>query len=234
MTSSPTRLANLRDVSHTSPRLARGVLLRSDAPLHGDDHTGYDVTWPPRTVIDLRDSAERTDGHPLAASAAVVSLELLGGAALDVDRMPSTLDDLYLGMLERPGAGRLVAAVEAIATGETPVLVHCAAGKDRTGMTVALALSLAGIDRAAIIADYVRTGDVMLGVNARLAATRSTLIDPQKLASLPAALGTAPPEAITPVLDAWANREGGVESWYSAHGGSATALAALRERLLID
>lgn len=46
-----------------------------------------------------------------------------------------------------------------------PVLVHCAAGKDRTGTVVALALSLAGVTREAVVADYAasaeRIGDVL-------------------------------------------------------------------------
>jgi protein-tyrosine phosphatase len=40
-----------------------------------------------------------------------------------------------------------------------PVIVHCAAGKDRTGMVCAVALSLAGVTREAVLADYLATGD---------------------------------------------------------------------------
>ena len=40
---------------------------------------------------------------------------------------------------------------------EQPVLVHCTVGKDRTGVTVALALAAAGVDEEAVIADYART-----------------------------------------------------------------------------
>ena len=38
-----------------------------------------------------------------------------------------------------------------------PILVHCTQGKDRTGITIVLALLLCGIDIAAISADYVRS-----------------------------------------------------------------------------
>ena len=47
--------------------------------------------------------------------------------------------------LERPGN---------VATARGAVLVHCAAGKDRTGVVVALALDAAGVDRETIVSDY--------------------------------------------------------------------------------
>ena len=40
---------------------------------------------------------------------------------------------------------------------DQPVLVHCSVGKDRTGVTVALTLAAAGVDEAAVVADYART-----------------------------------------------------------------------------
>ncbi|WP_460707350.1 tyrosine-protein phosphatase [Myceligenerans halotolerans] len=61
---------------------------------------------------------------------------------------------LYAGMLERRPE-LFARAVGAIAEApEGPVLVHCAAGKDRTGLVVAFALSLAGADDEAIAVDY--------------------------------------------------------------------------------
>jgi hypothetical protein len=67
----------------------------------------------------------------------------------------TSLDELYLHLLEESG-DRLVAAIRIIARGE-PTLVHCTVGKDRTGVTVALALSAVEADRDAIIADYALT-----------------------------------------------------------------------------
>lgn len=48
---------------------------------------------------------------------------------------------------------------EALAKNEGGLLVHCAAGKDRTGMIVALTHTLAGVHRDDIIADYLLTND---------------------------------------------------------------------------
>ena len=57
------------------------------------------------------------------------------------------------------------------------VVVHCAAGKDRTGVVVALALSAAGVSREAIVADYVATGDRLEAVLARLLASPTYAAD---------------------------------------------------------
>lgn len=47
---------------------------------------------------------------------------------------------------------RLIAAEEAL-----PVLIHCSGGKDRTGVSCALVLSLLGVERQDVMADYMRS-----------------------------------------------------------------------------
>ena len=64
----------------------------------------------------------------------------------------------YLGYLEdRPD--QVVGAVRSIAHDQGAALVHCAAGKDRTGVVVALALTAAGVRPQAVVADYAATGE---------------------------------------------------------------------------
>ena len=50
--------------------------------------------------------------------------------------------------------GQFAAAVDAIAEAEDAVVVHCYAGKDRTGLVCALLLELAGATEEAIVNDY--------------------------------------------------------------------------------
>lgn len=60
-----------------------------------------------------------------------------------------------------PGARRAVHRIITLLGAERPVLVHCFAGKDRTGFAVALACEAAGVPRDAIMADYLRSNDAI-------------------------------------------------------------------------
>ncbi|WP_420113922.1 tyrosine-protein phosphatase [Pseudactinotalea sp.] len=76
----------------------------------------------------------------------------------------------YLSYLsDRPDS--IVAGLRVIAGAEGAALVHCAAGKDRTGTLVALALLLAGAEPRAIIADYAASSERVEEILARLVAT---------------------------------------------------------------
>jgi protein-tyrosine phosphatase len=231
----PGHLVNLRDVASASESLRPGVLLRADAPRAGDLPPD-DVVWPPRTVLDLRDLAEKRDEHPLRDVADVLELPVLDGATRadpSTDVLPFDLGRLYLEMLHGVGAAHLVDAVEAVATGDGPVLVHCTAGKDRTGVLVALVLSLVGVDRAEIVADYVRTEPNMPEIIARARHTaRVATADAHVIAALPPELLTAPPHAVGAVLDFLDAYDGGAAGWFVAHGGAPATLTGLRDRLV--
>ena len=68
-----------------------------------------------------------------------------GGAAL--------MHSLYAGM-PRAALGHLPRLIEAAALGKVPLLVHCTAGKDRTGFVIAILLAALGVEPSAIEADY--------------------------------------------------------------------------------
>ncbi|MCA5892115.1 tyrosine-protein phosphatase [Isoptericola sp. NEAU-Y5] len=232
----PGHLVNLRDVATADEGLRPGVLLRSDAPRRGDAPPPG-VVWPPRTVLDLRDLAEKRFEHPLAGTARVVDLPLLDGATtagVMVPAMIPGLGELYLQILDGVGAARLVEAVGWVAAGHGPVLVHCTAGKDRTGVTVALVLALLGLPRQRIVADYEQTASNMPGVLARASAT-ARLPEPDRhlLAALPPELLTAPGWAIETVLDRLEAHDGGAAGWFLARGGDVSTLDVLRSRLLV-
>jgi protein-tyrosine phosphatase len=48
-----------------------------------------------------------------------------------------------------------------LAEGGTPLLFHCAAGKDRTGVVAGLLLAVLGVPREVILADYARTAELI-------------------------------------------------------------------------
>jgi hypothetical protein len=84
---------------------------------------------------------------------------------------PTDLGDHYVGYVRDAGSsiGRALRVLADPDSGTT--LVHCAAGKDRTGVVVALALSLVGVTRDAVVADYVRSAERIERIHARLVAT---------------------------------------------------------------
>jgi protein-tyrosine phosphatase len=72
-------------------------------------------------------------------------------------------------LVDRPDS--VLSALRTIAQAPGAALVHCAAGKDRTGTLVALALSVADAERQAIIDDYVASSERVEGIVDRLLAS---------------------------------------------------------------
>lgn len=234
-------LANIRDVGGLAVVgggvIRTGVLYRSDAPLAGEPDP--DLTpWPPRLVIDLRSAEESAAEHPLAPRGAVVrSIPLLSQAdpaKLMASPEGLTLRGLYAAMIESAG-DLVVAVIEAMLAEPGPCLVHCAVGKDRTGVVVAIMLSVAGVSRADIVADYELSGPNMAAVLDRVVKTRPA--DEQEatrsgLDQVPPHLFAADAGAIEAVLDAVAGHAGGVVGWLESHGLAPQAADALRNRLV--
>jgi protein-tyrosine phosphatase len=86
---------------------------------------------------------------------------------------PTDLGEHYLGYVRDAGAGVAQALKVLADPASGTTLVHCAAGKDRTGVIVALALSLAGVTRDAVVADYVRSAERADRILKRLMATEA-------------------------------------------------------------
>lgn len=229
----PSGLANLRDVAAGLPAgtIAPGIVFRSDAPLAGDAIPAL-PGWPPATVIDLRDPSELHDAHPYAESARVHVLPLLGAARPDQGKQvgldPDLLVRLYRAMVKRHAAGFLVKVVEAVAREPGPILIHCAAGKDRTGVSVALLLCLVGVSREAVLTEYFLTDLARDQLVHRLAAHYALSVEGSELPE--DVLRTSRP-GIEAVLDVWEAHEGGAAGWYLEHGGTQATLAALQARL---
>ena len=72
------------------------------------------------------------------------------------------------------GARRAVQQIITMIGQGRPVLVHCFAGKDRTGFAVALALEAAGVDRDAILADYLRSNEAVVALREHILETMRT------------------------------------------------------------
>jgi hypothetical protein len=138
----------------------------------------------------------------------------------------TSLADIYRGILANAGA-KLVDVLQVAAIAPGPVLLHCAAGKDRTGVAVALLLRIAGVERGEVVADYVSTNEHMPAVLARIArfAPELGLTQPNDRD-----IRGAVPEAIEGVLSFWDAYPGGVHAWVRSHGATDETIRLWTER----
>jgi protein-tyrosine phosphatase len=134
----------------------------------------------------------------------------------------------YLGYLGQR-ADNVIAALRALtATGDGASVVHCAAGKDRTGVVCALALAVAGVGHDDIVADYAMTAEVIDALVAKLAASPTYAED---MVSRDVASHTPRAETMDRVLALLDERHGGPAGWLETHGFGADEQAKLRSRL---
>ncbi len=237
---------------------ANGVLYRSDAisaltPRGLQDLAGSGI----RVIIDYRTPAEQQmapDRLPAAMDVDKVDLPLLEGAFTGMaqeamqranasgDRAAAahavqaavaqlpTLGRIYTGMLEH-GAADFARTARAAACADGAVLLHCTAGKDRTGVASALLLDAAGVERKAVVADYESSGENlagewserMLGMVARMGVPLT-----EDIITL---ITRAPAEAIRTALE-WVEDTHGSSAAYLRSGGlTGVELDLLRARL---
>ncbi len=156
-----------------------GRLFRSDSlsQLSAGDVARLRDELGVRTVIDLRAGHEVEEyGHgPLAPHVRQLHLPIV-----DETREPPlptrrerkaakflTLDEIYAFML-REYAERFGAVLAVIAEAENlPLVFHCAAGKDRTGLVSALVLGICGVPDDVIVTDFAFTESRMPTIIAR-------------------------------------------------------------------
>ena len=143
-------------------------------------------------------------------------------------RVDNPVASYYLSYVaDRPDS--VLAALRAVGPAKGAALVHCAAGKDRTGTIVALALSLAGADREAIAEDYAASSERMEQIVGRLLNTR-TYAD--NLRDRPMSTHMSYPDTMLSFLEYVDETYGGVEPLLNRAGWTSTDTVRLRRHLL--
>jgi protein-tyrosine phosphatase len=137
---------------------------------------------------------------------------------------------IYLGYLEDRGES-VVDALRLIANTDGATIVHCAAGKDRTGVVVAFALAEVGVRAEAIVDDYALSAERVERVLTRLAA-RHTYAADVVISDKDYDKHKTRPETMRRLLRAMDDFHGGVPAWLRAHGWTDDDAAALHKRLL--
>ncbi|MER7332576.1 MULTISPECIES: tyrosine-protein phosphatase [unclassified Micromonospora] len=228
---------NFRDVGghsgHDGRTVRRGRLYRSDSPHRIDDADREAfAALGVRTVIDLRRpyEVERDGRIPHFDGLTWRNIHPEHAEWGERPYQPGTdlaryLADRYADLAETGTAG-LAEAVGLIAdSGNAPVVVHCVAGKDRTGIVCGLTLAVLGVDDDEIAADYALSTEAGERYRAWFEATGR-----QAGHTLPVL--TCPAEAMTYFLAELREAHGSVEGYLRRAGVTDAQLAALRDHLL--
>ena len=214
-----------------------GVVLRSDNLQDLSDKDVQRLTeLGLRTVVDLRTPTEVDGSGPgplVAEGLRHVNLDLIPswGAERAVPherREAGDLSHFYMGYLDdAPDA--IVHALRVLADPDSgTAVVHCAAGKDRTGVVCAFALVVAGVPREEVVADYALTGERIEAIFDRLAGA-AVYEEDMKTRALD---DLRPhPLSMRHFLDRL-DESGGPLAWLTEHGFGPDEQAALRERLV--
>jgi protein tyrosine/serine phosphatase len=241
--------------------LKRHRLIRSDSlqGLTGDDVRYLVDDVGIRAVADLRTGVEVSSEGPgpitreplvdvrhlsLFPEAGdntdvVAAEEADGPVVLPWQNRPRSIDEnerrrgaseVYLSYLD-DRADSVIEALRLIAHTAGATVVHCAAGKDRTGVVIALALAEVGVAREAIIDDYALSGERIEAIITRLSSRRTYASD---LDASKVNFDRHKPraETMTRLLEAVDEFYGGVPSWLRAHGWTDDDAAGLRAKLL--
>ena len=136
----------------------------------------------------------------------------------------------YLSYLAtRPDS--VVAALDAIASSKGAAIVHCAAGKDRTGTVVGLALKVVGVPDDLVIADYAASAERVPAILARL---RSSTAYAANLQDKTVAQQSPTTDTMRLLLRALDERYGGAIGWLGTQGWTRADTDRLRRKLLGD
>ena len=209
----------------------RGRILRSDflVTLDRSDRERLLGRLGLRRVIDLRTPAE-VEAYPGPWEEAGVDVVRAAFpldpafSASDVDGMIA----LYASFLEPPATAITTALAALLDVEEQPTLIHCAAGKDRTGVLVALALELVGVEREAIGIDFALTRERMPRVIERLEVETGRV----RASTLPEVMYGAEATTILAFLDRVDERFGGVAAWAAGRGIEAAAIERFRAAMV--
>ena len=166
---------NFRDIgglpAGQGSQVRHRVIFRSEGPasfepIHERELSALGI----RLICDLRAEPERLRApHRWETGARVLEIDINSDVRVGASDLAAKLAaDRSVAALRRTSRDNYAATaralrprlrefVEAIVAGESPALIHCTAGKDRTGVLVALILEVLGVPEELVIADYLRS-----------------------------------------------------------------------------
>jgi protein-tyrosine phosphatase len=199
------------------------------------------VDYGVRTVVDLRADHELAEDPPAELPVEVLHVPFMESDEREWQEIESEIEaaskaapdvatatrDVYLIFLEH-FKKNVAAGIKAVARApEGGVVVHCAGGKDRTGLLVAFLLHLAGVDTEQIAADYALSEERLRPRHDAWIADAKTDEERERLERIT----QTPAASIVGVFQELERRYGSVEGYLEDAGASAEDLALARARL---
>jgi len=197
------------------------------------------VDYGIRTIIDLRTDEERAADPPAELPVDVLHVKFMDdtpevftaadAASHAAPDLETATREVYLVFLEAFHAN-VAAVLEAVADSpEGGVVVHCAGGKDRTGLTVAFLLRLAGVGIDEIAADYALSEQRLRPRHERWLAEAADEAERERLRRMT----VTPAASMVGVLEELERRYGSVERYLVAGGAREGIGERIRTRLTV-
>ena len=244
---------NFRDLgglpTTSGTQLARGILLRGEGPKNLDeDHRDELRTLGIRSIFDLRSAGERAeaphDWHDANCTWHHFDMnqDLRAAATTEWERLRDNPDPRAGVLVMSQNYAAMPAALtrywpemaNALLGGATPAVINCTAGKDRTGVAVALLLDLLEVPREAIMDDYFRSA--IFGENMAIKGSieRGFMESFGFVPSQPVidALVGVNAEFLDAAFDRVDGEWGGIEPYFAASGVDAARQGELRALFL--
>ncbi|MFB7501766.1 tyrosine-protein phosphatase [Streptomyces sp. NPDC056161] len=248
---------NFRDVgglpAEDGRRVRYGVLFRSGHLAHATkSDAAFLSALGLHTVFDFRNAADQRLEGPDVELPGVRNVNLpltdpADGAEFwtmvrdgDLDQLRTILGDgkaarrmvvSYRAIIEQRTAEHS-RVLHALAEDSVPVLMHCAAGKDRAGLSIAVTLLALGVEREAILADYLKSNATHRRYRVRRSGSAESAYTPEVMELL-SPLFDARAEYLTAAFETVERTWGGVDAYLEQGLGLAPRTRErLRERLL--
>jgi protein-tyrosine phosphatase len=248
---------NFRDVGGLPTvdgrRVRYGVVFRSGHLAHAtDEDAAFLASLGLHTIFDFRNAADQKLEGPDVELPGVRNVNLpltdpADGAEFWKMVREGDIDQLREILGEGKAAGRMITSYRAIikertaehsqvlhalAEDSVPVLMHCAAGKDRAGLSIAVTLLALGVEREAILGDYLESNAKHRRYKVRRSSTSAEAYSPEVMELL-SPLFDARAEYLAAAMETIEETWGGVDAYLERGLGLAPETRErLRERLL--
>lgn len=232
-----TGVRNFRDVGGLPTvdgrRVRHGVLFRSGHLAHATpEDAAFLSSLGLHTIFDFRNAADQKLEGPDVELPGVRNVNLplsdpADGAEFWKMVRDGDLDQLRGILADGKGANRMIESyrmiikertgehsrvLHALAEDSVPALMHCAAGKDRAGLSIAVTLLALGVERDAIVEDYLKSNEKHRRYKVRRSGSAQTAYTPEVMELL-SPLFDARAEYLTAALETIEETWGGVDAY---------------------